>query len=185
MSDSNTQTPGKKLYFVTLKLSNELRASKPLAEIFDKREYSDEFIKSLLFSIDSKQMEVYGFVILSDQIHLIVSPRHGEILDNINKLKCRCAKETLRLMGKNLNSMDETDNRKQKALRKVFTSFLNSDESIFWQKNNRPVKLHIKDNNIFPIISDMLLNHLMKKDRNYLQIGADAFTKLMLETMKI
>ena len=116
MSDSNTQTPGKKLYFVTLKLSNELRTSKPLAEIFDKRKYSDEFIKSLLFSIDSRQMEVYGFVILSDQIHLIVSIGHGEILDNINKLKCRCAKETLRLMGKNLNSMDETDNRKQMAL---------------------------------------------------------------------
>lgn len=156
-----------------------------MAEIFDKRKYSDEFIKSLLFSIDSRQMEVYGFVILSDQIHLIVSIGHGEILDNINKLKCRCAKETLRLMGKNLNSMDETDNRKQMALRKVFNSFLNSDESIFWQKNNRPVKLHIKDNNIFPITSDMLLNHLMKKDRNYLQISADAFTKLMLETMKI
>jgi len=185
MSNSNKPTIGEKLYFVTLKLSKELRASKPLSELFDTREYCDEFVKSLIYFIDKKQLKVYGFVILSDQIHLIVDSNLELINEKMHKLKSKCAKATLRLMGKNLNSMDEKNSRKQKALRKIFSSFLNSDESVFWQKNNRPVELRIKDKNIMPITGDTLIAHLMKKDRNYLQIGADAFTRLMLETMQV
>ena len=185
MSDSNQQTPGKKLFFVTLKVSKELKSSEILVELYDKREYSDEFIRTLIYFIEKKQMEVFGFVILSDQIHLILRAEHGEILESIDTLKAKCAKEAFRIMVKNLNSMDKANTRKQKALRKVFNSFLNSDESIFWQKKNRPIELRLKHNNILPITSEMLKAHLIESERNNLEIGANTFTKLMLDTMKI
>lgn len=86
-------------------------------------------------------------------------------------------------MGKNLNSMDDQDNRKQQSLRKIFTIFLNEDESVFWNTDDSYINLNLKENmeKILPITSNMIISYLSDKNRNYLHLGASAFTKIMME----
>lgn len=185
MHDSSSPATVNNLYFITLKLSQELRDSGSLAEIFDKREYCDEFIKAIIFFIEKGHFLLYGFVFLSDQIHLIINSEKEDLHFIIQRLKDRCAKETLVLMGKNLNSMDDQDNRKQQSLRKIFNIFLNEDESVFWNADDSYMNITLKETieKISPITSDMIISHLADENRNYLHLGASAFTKIMMETI--
>ena len=88
-------------------------------------------------------------------------------------------------MGKNLNSIDDQDNRKQQSLRKIFNIFLNEDESVFWNADDSYINITLKKTieNISPITSDMIISHLADENRNYLHLGASAFTKIMMETI--
>lgn len=185
MHDSDKLTLDKNLCFVSLNLSKDFKKSEPLAELFDKREYCDEFIKSLIYFIDKEDLQVFGFLVLTDHINLILDCESTEIPLIIQKLKERSAKETLLLMGKNLNLMDERDNRKQQFLRKIFNNFLNNDESVFWHPNDSYIKLKINEEltNLRPITSKILISHLQDQNRNYLQLGATAFTNIMMQTI--
>ena len=185
MHNFGKPTLDKNLCFVTLNLSKEFKKSEPLAELFDKREYCDEFIKSLIFFIDKEDFQLFGFVVLTDHINLILECTPTELPLIIQKLKERSAKETLLLMGKNLNSMDDSDNRRQKSLRIIFNNFLNNDESVFWHPNDSCIKLNVNEelSNITPITSKVLISHLHEQNRNYLQLGVTAFTKIMMQTI--
>ena len=185
MITTDTPTSNKTRCFVTLKISKEFVKNERLAELFDERTYCDEFIKSLIFSIEKRQLELFGFVILSNQIHLIIQPCGEKVIETIDELKELSAKAVLQLMGKNLNSTDRDNCCKQSDFRKIFHNYINVDEAMFWQKTERPVELKIKDENVLPIRSETLSFYLEKSDRSYLHLGANAFTKLMLDTMKI
>jgi len=174
-----------KMFFITLKISREMHENEILSNIFDHREYSDILVKGLIYLIDRCHVNLYGFVILSDQIHLIVSSSDDEMHNKIEKLKSISARGILVAIGKKLGQMEDAKSRKHAALRKLFGSYLNKDESIFWGKNEKflPIQRYHLHNEIIPISSDELLAHLSDDRRNYLQLGASAFTKLMINTM--
>lgn len=185
MTSQNISTIRDEMFFVTLKASRDIYENEFLADIFEKREYSDVFVKTLIYLIEKCQLSLYGFVILSDQIHLIVSSPYDDILEKTEKLKRMSAGEILKLISRKLNDMDDHKSRQQVELRKIFGDFINSGSSVFWGKNEKflPLKRPIDQNDIHTISSEVLLGHLADDQRNYLQLGANAFTKLMMEAL--
>ena len=185
MTSTNYIDDKDNMFFITLKISREIQDHEVLSNIFDNRENSDILVKGLIYLIDRCKVNLYGFVILSDQIHLIVGSSDDEMHDKIEKLKRISAREILIEIGKKLSEMDELRSRKHSSLRKVFGSYLNKDESVFWGKNEKflPIQRYHLHSNVIPITSDELLAHLSDDKRNYLQLGANAFTKVMIETM--
>lgn len=185
MTTSNFYVPDDCLFFITLKSSMEINENDVLNNIFDQREYSDIIVKGLIYMIDRCKVNLYGFVILSNQIHLIVSSSGDEMHEKIEKFKRISAREILIEIGKNLGQMDDSKSRGHIGLRKVFGSYLNKDESIFWGRNEKflPIQRYHLQTDIMPITSAELLAHLSDDSRNYLQLGASAFTKVMLENI--
>ena len=185
MPTNDTNINNRSLCLVTFKISNEFLGNETISELFENRDYCDQFIRSLIYFIHNKKLKLFGFVILSNQIHLIINCECCEQDSVILDMKKYSAKETLSLMGKTLNAMDQVDTKKHKDLRKAFNRFLNEDESVLWQKKHNPILLNIEwDQKLSPISSDVLESHLNDEDRNYLHVGANAFTKLMLDAMK-
>ncbi len=185
MTDPDSTTTKDEMYFITLKTSHDIRNNDILVNLFDQREYSDIIVKTLIYLIERFKLNLYGFVILSDQIHLIFGTSDEDLHEKIEILKRISAREIMLLIGKKLSNMDESKSRKHTELRKVFGSYLNEDESIFWGKNEKFLQLqkHFNQREIQPITSEVLIAHLCDENRNYLQLGADAFTKLMMNTM--
>lgn len=184
MFDRNLPTAEEEMYFVTLKVSDVIHGNERIPDFFEHREYSDVFIKTLIYLIENNVLAVYGFVILSDQVHLIVSAPGNDIDKALVQLKRISATEILKLIGKKLNSGNEVETRKQAELRNIFTRFLNTDEMVFWGGNENLLPLPIirKTSDIEAISGNVLFSHLADRERNYMQLGAQAFTKLMMET---
>jgi len=185
VSERNVSTNTNKMYFVTLKGSRILHENEWPINFLGIREYSDIFIKSLIYLIEKNDLKLYGFVILSDQIHLIVSSPDEDIYGRIEALKKISAREILRSIGRKLNAKDNDGSRKYVELRNIFNRFLNTDESVFWGGNEKllPLPFYQNMNQIESITSNQLILHLASNDRNYLQLGASAFTRLMMETI--
>lgn len=183
MSDRNLSTAEHEMYFVTLKVSVAIHENERNPDFFEHREFSDAFIKSLIYMIEKNALVLYGFVILSDQIHLIVSTENN-IDDAIAQLKRISATEILRLISKKLNTSGEVKLRNHADLRNIFSRFLNNDVMVFWGGNGNllPLPVNRRLSDIEAISGDVLFSHLADSERNYLQLGAVAFTKLMMET---
>jgi REP element-mobilizing transposase RayT len=184
MSDRNLSTAEHEMYFVTLKVSVAIHENERNPDFFEQREFSDAFIKSLIYMIEKSALVLYGFVILSDQIHMIVSTSDNKIDDAIAQLKRISATEILRLISKKLNTSDEVKLRNHADLRNIFSRFLNDDVMVFWGGNGNllPLPVNRRLSDIEAISGDVLFSHLADSERNYLQLGAVAFTKLMMET---
>jgi hypothetical protein len=187
MSNSNNPTTKKKLLFVTLKLSKELSTSIYSIGLFDQREFCDEFIKTLIYFIENRGLNLYGFVLLSNQVHLIADASNGELIEKIKGLKEMNAKTLIRFLAQKLSSNNQIKNTEHQELRRYFSQFLNSENASVWQKNEPYTELNFDNNqtDLKPLTSQLLLDHLSESNRNYIQLGATAFTKLMMKSMKI
>ncbi len=56
-------------------------------DIFTRRDYRDVFIDSLVFCRKNKQLEVYGYVIMSNHVHLILQSKNAKLSDTIRDMK--------------------------------------------------------------------------------------------------
>lgn len=187
MQELNTSTSNKKLQFFTLKLSKDLCTEPDSFGLFDQREFCDVFIKTLIHFIENHELKLYGFVILSNQIHLIAESSKGELTEEIEALKKMNAKLMVRLLSYKLNSSNQNKSREHQEVRRFFSQFLNSKNASFWEDNELYTELKLDENQIKLnyLTGRQLLSYLNESDRNYLQLGASAFTKLMLESMNI
>ena len=56
-------------------------------DVFTRNSYRDVVIESLVFCIEKKGMLLYGYVIMSNHIHLIVQSKKGKLSDLIRDFK--------------------------------------------------------------------------------------------------
>ncbi|NJN26019.1 MAG: hypothetical protein HC819_08630 [Cyclobacteriaceae bacterium] len=96
-----TEDPHKQqLNFVTLKVAGALSQSELPYGIFDHREFCDQFVRAIIYCVEHYHLQVYGFVIISDQIHLIVSADSDKLAEKIQTLKNLSAEEIISQLGK-------------------------------------------------------------------------------------
>ncbi len=185
MTETSKKPNDANLFFVTMETIGIKDNGQLDLKIFQQTEVCDAFIRSLIYCIQNDIIKLYGFVILSDQIHLIISAIDDEAVEKLENLKECTSREVFRWMSKKISSMDNVKNKKQKELRKIFSSFLNMDNAHFWKKEKKFIKLHSKNDfrEFESISSDKLLKHLTDENLNYLHLGASAFTKVMLHAM--
>src|SRR5690606_4098669 len=87
-----------KAHFITATVVDWVDACLPAWQVFTRTMYKDVIIDCLEFCIKLKGMILYGFVIMSNHIHLIVQSKEGKLSDLIRDFKKYTAKKILELI---------------------------------------------------------------------------------------
>jgi REP element-mobilizing transposase RayT len=77
------------LYFVTFQVVNWV-------DIFTRKLYRDIVIENLTYCQKNKALEIYGFVIMSNHIHLLLKSGTNELSKTIQEFKSFSAKQILK-----------------------------------------------------------------------------------------
>ena len=154
--------------------------------IFDYRCFCDQFIRSLIQCQDLLDMQLYGFVLLSNQVHLILEAAQEDVHSIAAALKERSSKEILQSIRKSLDEASDKKDQGYLHLRKIFSCYLNMAQPVLWKSDTKYLELSVHRNgsSLEPINQDVLHQHLANEERNYLQLGAKSFTNLMMKTMR-
>lgn len=108
-------------------------------DVFSRKAYRDIVIASLSFCIKNKGMILYGYVIMSNHIHLIVQSNEGKLSDLIRDFKKFTAKSILETIE------NEPESRRDWMLKKfefACKSHSRNEKYQFWQYGNHPEEIY-------------------------------------------
>ena len=108
-------------------------------DIFSRKNYRDCIIECLDFCIKNKGMIVYGYVIMSNHIHLIIQSNEGKLSDLIRDFKKFTAKSILEKI------QTEPESRREWMLErfKLATESHSRNKNYqFWQYGNHPEEIY-------------------------------------------
>ena len=107
-------------------------------DVFSRKTYKDCIIESLDFCIKNKGMILYGFVIMSNHIHLIIQSENSKLSDLIRDFKKFTAKTIL-------NKIEtEPESRADWMLKRfefACKSHSRNEKYQFWQYGNHPEEI--------------------------------------------
>jgi len=102
-------------------------------DIFTRKIYRDIIIESLQFAIDNKNLIIYGYVIMSNHIHLIIQAKEENLSDILRDFKKFTSKSIL----KAIQSAPESRREWMLARFKEATETHNRNKNYqFWQYGN-------------------------------------------------
>ena len=162
------------LFFVTMTVVGWI-------DVFSRKLYADEIIKSLNYCIEHKGLQVFEFVIMTNHIHMICSARDGNVSKIVKDFKSFTAKEIIRLIQEN-----KRESRKEWLLY-MFRYFARAAspkcEFQFWQHRNHPVSL--ETNRFIRQKTNYILNNPVKagivvEPQHYIYSSANPDTELKL-----
>lgn len=108
-------------------------------DIFTKKIYKDILIDSMNYCIQSKGLEVYAFVIMSNHVHFIISTNKEPISAIIRDLKKFTAKQIIEKI------QTEPESRKEWLLAKMtYAGNRNSNNTTYqlWQQDYHAIEIH-------------------------------------------
>ncbi|MFH6988656.1 REP-associated tyrosine transposase [Flavobacterium collinsii] len=108
-------------------------------DIFTRQVYRDIVIESLEYCIDHKGMILYGYVIMSNHIHLIIQSEHGKLSDLIRDFKKFTAKN---ILEKIQNSPESRREWMLERFRLAIQSHSRNKEYQFWQYGNHAEEIY-------------------------------------------
>lgn len=111
-------------------------------DVFTRQRYNDILINSLEYCIKNKGMILYGYVIMSNHVHLIIQSSVGKISDLIRDFKKFTAKNILESI------QNEPESRREWMLerfKKVTETHSRNKEYQFWQYGNHAVEIYSID----------------------------------------
>ena len=106
-------------------------------DVFTRKEYKDIVINSLKHCQEKKGLCVYGWVVMTNHLHLIVSCKAGfDLSDTLRDFKKYTSKQIVNAIENN-----------PKESRKSWLLWLlkNNDEINFWQPGNHPEEIRSLD----------------------------------------
>ena len=118
-------------YFLTFTIVNWI-------DIFTRQRYRDIVLDSLNYCIKQKQLTAYGWVIMSNHIHLITSSSNNDLSGTIRDFKKFTSKEIIKSI------QDFPESRREWLLNTFeFEAKKNGKNKLFklWQNRNHPVEL--------------------------------------------
>lgn len=104
-------------------------------DVFSRKIYKDIVIESLDFCIKNKGMILYGYIIMTNHIHLVVQSENGKLSDLLRDFKKFTARKILDTIE------NETESRKDWMLKRfefACRSHSRNDKYQFWQYGNHP-----------------------------------------------
>ncbi|TDW52533.1 REP element-mobilizing transposase RayT [Flavobacterium sp. 270] len=108
-------------------------------DVFTRKNYKDVVIESLNFCIQNKSMLLYGYVIMSNHIHMIVQSEKGELSDLLRDFKKFTASKILEKIK------SEPESRREWMLErfKLATETHSRNKNYqFWQYGNHPEEIY-------------------------------------------
>lgn len=107
---------------------------KEWVDVFTRKRYRDIVIESLQHCMETKGLNLYAYVIMSNHIHLIVRADEGFELSNIIRdFKRHTSKQIISSIK------NEVESRREWMLT-IFS--IGEDKHEFWQKDNHPFLLY-------------------------------------------
>ena len=108
-------------------------------DVFTRKGYRDEVIKCFDYCIKNKGMIVYGYVIMSNHIHMVVQSKDGKLSDLIRDFKKYTATKILNKI------QTEPESRREWMLErfKLATQSHSRNKNYqFWQYGNHPEEIY-------------------------------------------
>ena len=108
-------------------------------DVFSRKNYRDCIIDCLDYCIKNKGMIIYGYVIMSNHIHMIVQSEQGELSDLLRDFKKFTAKTILEKI------QTESESRREWMLerfRLATESHIRNKNFQFWQYGNHPEEIY-------------------------------------------
>ncbi len=110
-------------------------------DVFTRKSYKDVVVECLDFCIREKAMFLYGFVIMSNHIHMIVQSNDGKLSDLLRDFKKFTAKTILDKIKREPESRKEWMLERFKLATKSHSRNINYQ---FWQYGNHPEEIYSK-----------------------------------------
>ena len=108
-------------------------------DIFSRQIYRDTIIKSLSYCVQNKGMILYGYVIMTNHIHLIIQSETGELSDLLRDFKKFTAHEILDLVQNSPESRREWI--LERLHRATFSHKRNKNYQV-WQSGNHAEEIY-------------------------------------------
>lgn len=108
-------------------------------DVFTRKGYRDEVIKCFEYCIKNKGMIIYGYVIMSNHIHMVVQSKDGKLSDLIRDFKKYTATTILNKI------QSEPESRREWMLErfKLATQSHSRNKNYqFWQYGNHPEEIY-------------------------------------------
>jgi len=112
-------------------------------DVFTRREYKDLMVDSLNYCIINKGLIIYGWVIMSNHVHLIMGTSDMNLQDIMRDLKKFTSKAIIDAIKAN-----QQESRKEWMLNIFATAGFNNSNNKryqFWQQHNQPIVLNNAD----------------------------------------
>lgn len=111
-------------------------------DIFTRQCYRDIVIESLKYCIENKGMILYGYVIMSNHIHLIIQSENGKLSDLIRDFKKFTAKN---ILEKIQNSPESRREWMLERFKLAAQSHSRNKEYQFWQYGNHAEEIYTNE----------------------------------------
>lgn len=108
-------------------------------DVFSRKIYKDIVVESLDFCIKNKGMILYGYVIMTNHIHLVVQSEEGKLSDLIRDFKKFTARNILNAIE------NEPESRKDWMLKRfefACRSHSRNEKYQFWKYGNHPEEIY-------------------------------------------
>jgi putative transposase len=128
-------------------------------DIFTRKLYKDILVDCINYCINKKGLIVYGWCIMTNHVHMIISSENSELPDILRDFKSFSAKQILTAIIKNLH-----ESRKEWMLwlfERAGKKNVNNTKYQFWQQHNHPIILSNK------IIFEQKLNYIHNNPIKY------------------
>lgn len=132
MKEGYTIKDQSKAHFVTLTIVDWI-------DILSRQIYRDVIINSLSYCINNKGMILYGYVIMTNHIHLIIQSEKGELSDLIRDFKKFTAAQILDLL------QNTPESRREWILKRLHQATLSHNRNKnyqVWQLGNHAVEIY-------------------------------------------
>lgn len=126
----------RQLYFVTFTVVHWI-------DIFIREEYRKVFYDSIKYCQTNKELEVYGYCIMTSHMHMIIGTENGVLSDIVRDLKS--------FTSRHIRKAIETNNHESRRewmldlMLKTGEENKRNNEFQFWQQHNHPVELSTSD----------------------------------------
>ena len=138
-------------------------------DVFTRQQYADVILESLEFCREHKQLEVFAYVIMRNNIHLIARQQDGKLNEVIRDFKSFTAKKIIQEIETN-----PQESRKDWLLHlfKYHAKYSKQNTTYqFWQKTSHPTELYNT------IIFDQKVNYIHNNPvKNGCVTNAESYT---------
>jgi REP element-mobilizing transposase RayT len=109
-------------------------------DVFIRRQYKDLMVDSLNYCVVEKKLIIYGWVIMSNHVHLIIGTDDMKVHDIMRDLKKYTSKALIEAI-KN-NPLESRKKWMLKMFEKAGSNNSNNQKYQFWQQHNMPIVLN-------------------------------------------
>lgn len=132
MSSKYKFRDNKKLYFVSFAVVYWI-------DVFIRNEYKEIVLESLKYCQKNKGLEVYGWVIMTSHMHMIIGSEDGKLEDIMRDFKSFTSRNIRELIEKN-----PIESRREWIIwmmERAGKKNSNNTKYQFWQQDNHPIEL--------------------------------------------